>query len=635
MSRWLTKFTQRLRRNSSKHTSEPTPSPQLGSQRILRPPSVQSGQNASTLWVWDQQGYTPEKNVGDVSPQKNSPEMKKQFGIPLLLTEHIYSSTKELENMGSMTEPPSLDPNLINLSMPPVDTVVRDADVLPETRQPKRLNNLRKWFEVAKKKYKLVTGGIIDRTESEDVRFQKTAAEFDGGSQRKINIFPEEKRKQYKNDKPEKKAHKRERISRRQKLKGSKTTEHSANDSQLSFQPFVDDVLEAVPPEIPAVCESQKLTDDGDTNVGLLVQNVPQLHRSPEWLDQNSLDLSPSTNKRKHSGLVAKQNKPRVHRDSHVAKSEDRTTAEKKTLPSPELSKKDQESQYSPPSSDDNLLTETPREARTSVKRNKKSESQDRNGSTDLQGQKLKTENPPDGVSESDSSVLPKETKSKQSLQKASSKKTKIKKSSISVSISSKVCNTNPRKPTKLKQPKKGKDSETSFGADKNEGAHSLKPKQDTMCEGESNESENSSWCRRICEQDRNLRKIGSRNSEHFTGPLASGRSHCCRKRSGVNKASIHPVRNTPNFSPNQRVNILIRQADNVIEELIDRLAWDMAEAIVSRASYARTLSCHSNQASLMRLRALPTRRQHSSAEGSGNSLPFFQCSRRSTPLVD
>ncbi|CAL8074951.1 unnamed protein product [Calicophoron daubneyi] len=46
-------------------------------------------------------------------------------------------------------------------------------------------------------------------------------------------------------------------------------------------------------------------------------------------------------------------------------------------------------------------------------------------------------------------------------------------------------------------------------------------------------------------------------------------------------------------------------QADQFIEELIDRMAWDVANAIVSRAVYARTLFCRSSPHSISLVKAL------------------------------
>lgn len=589
------------------------------SDRLLQPLSVHAGQDVWTLKSLNQRSYIPDKNVGDVKSQTNSPEVKKRYGVPsLLLTEQVYSA-RELEDMGPNMEPPSLDPSLINLSMPPVDITTQTVDLPLENQPQKQMGNFKRCLLAAKRKYKCTTTESVDRPAMENV------SEFGGNRLENKQTDNESVTSDGKQNKSKKKKGERNTKNEGKKISGgyknkiAKKVEHSANDSQLSFRLTVNDVVETTSPELPVLCESQKLTDGGDTNTGLLMQNAPQLHRSPETLDQNSLlDNNHTVKKRTRSGSFAKQNKPQIQRDSLVTKSADRTNGTEKGTASPELSKRDQESQYSPPLLVENveLVHAKQAKANKSSKRNGTSQQPSRDSSSDLRVHKMSAHAHPNRSSESDLTIPEKDKKSLNGLPRLNSKKKVRTTSSISVLVSAKGCKTNRKLANKNKLFRKVRDSDSSLG--RNEGTYNLSEKRDTQTEAES-ESDNSSWCRRICEEDKILRRNCSR------------RSCSSRKQPYLFKASTQSVRETPKSSPNQRVNVLIRQADNMIEELIDRLAWDMAEAIVSRASSTRTLSSQS----LSRLHALSAKQRHSCADGTAHILGYLQRSRRSTPLVD
>ncbi|VDP88119.1 unnamed protein product [Echinostoma caproni] len=651
MSKWFTNFNLRFRRSNNKRTQECISSKSRPSQSVLQPQSFQVVQNEINQLATDRKSLSPDKNLGDVCVQKITPDTKKPYGVPLLLTEQLYSAGKEAENVGSFTEPPSLDANLMHLSVPPItDHATGVTEEINGGKNQKRLTGFRRWFAEAKKKYLVATSGIVESSEpTKSVTNRESFPDPKGRSETKkfmrvkdgnpIGNVP--KRKKEKKGKKEKKV----------KSKKSKTTEYSAHDSQISYHLPVYGVLEESNVQIPEVCESQKLSDDGDTNAGILMHNVPQLHRSSETLDQRTLisqDLV--VDKQKKTKSIAKHSSPLIHRDSRLAKISERNVGEHNRGQVPDkLSKKDQESQYSPPKRDKVAKVErsNPTTKSTDTKPMHITKSSDHVGLKTEQGgdSKLNMSVPKSQTgqfrvnpSESDSSIVVAEPRTPGAIYKTLRRKSKkTKNTSILVSISSKPWFTASRKRRTCYLSSKLIESEGSGSLERTEGR--LDSQRKETSDAASSASEDSSWCRRICEQDKNLRKNISKqatdSSTHQQGRRSSRSAHRSRKQNDLVRKSSQSGQGTPKSSPKERLNILLRHADTMIEELIDRLAWDMAEAIVSRANYARTLSCRSNQVSVLRIRASSSHRRNTSGDGSACSTPYLQSPPRESPLVD
>ncbi|TGZ52148.1 hypothetical protein CRM22_010694 [Opisthorchis felineus] len=145
--------------------------------------------------------------------------------------------------------------------------------------------------------------------------------------------------------------------------------------------------------------------------------------------------------------------------------------------------------------------------------------------------------------------------------------------------------------------------------------------------------SMDSGWCRRICDEDRRIKKL-SRTGECTCVRRRYGSCRRCTLRAGIFKCTDRTdhcavVQDLP-LACSQCVGIKTNQADVVLEELIGRLARDVAGSILSRATYAKSISSRTHRRTALLVRALLGCQYPGTPDSSSASLSVLSSSQKS-----
>ncbi|KAG5441112.1 hypothetical protein CSKR_202079 [Clonorchis sinensis] len=148
-----------------------------------------------------------------------------------------------------------------------------------------------------------------------------------------------------------------------------------------------------------------------------------------------------------------------------------------------------------------------------------------------------------------------------------------------------------------------------------------------------SNSSMDSGWWRRICDEDRIIKKL-SRTGECTCVRRRYGSCRRCTLRTGIFKCTDRTdhcavVQDLPRAC-SQGVRIKTNQADVVLEDLIGRLARDVAGSMLSRATYTKSISSRTHRRTALLLRALLGCQYLGTPDSSSASLSVLSSSRKS-----
>ncbi|KER30960.1 hypothetical protein T265_02767 [Opisthorchis viverrini] len=145
--------------------------------------------------------------------------------------------------------------------------------------------------------------------------------------------------------------------------------------------------------------------------------------------------------------------------------------------------------------------------------------------------------------------------------------------------------------------------------------------------------SMDSGWCRQVCDKDRMIRKL-SRTGERTCVRRTYGSCRRCTLRAGIFDCTDRTdhcavVQDLP-LACSQGVRIKTNQADVMLEDLISSLARDVAGSILSRATYAKSISSRTHRRTALLLRALLGCQYPGTPDSSSASLSVLSSSQKS-----
>ncbi|KAF7260360.1 hypothetical protein EG68_02085 [Paragonimus skrjabini miyazakii] len=398
----------------------------------------------------------------------------------------------------------------------------------------------------------------------------------------------------------------------------SSTRAHDSEDQRLLLHITPGGEVNPVKRHLSEVCESEKILEGSS---GIVVTHFPpELYRSSENCNKSLIAFSDPEKLHRNRRFSAKLSVVNISQDSCVKKATVREPVKIHSSPFLSVVKETDNTSLSNITPIQNDRTTAPSWSATQKLSTSVGQITDNNT---MNGEKADKSTEP---------ILYQPPSSEVSGEESTRKKNRPKREKKNKSIVKK----NKKQPTKSSA-----ESDSSTKA-KEQDVKDTKEKN-SFSEQASTDSRMSNWCRQICEQDRKLGYRFQKVTECSCNTVRGRINMPCRKcrlKATIVKCSNRPlnhplVRNVSPPACNQGVSVLMRQADVMIEELIDRLAWDLADGILARASYAKSLSCRSSRKTVMLLKALVSCRQGVSPDTSSTSLPFLSSSRRSSLLED
>ncbi|KAF6780492.1 hypothetical protein AHF37_00037 [Paragonimus kellicotti] len=590
MPKWFTKFSRgfQLRRKKISAPVLPTIEDQL------------------LILTAEKKQHVLNRRLGDIVEHGSSPDEfgKKEIGIPLLQYTRL-KNTLDAEYRAKPAESVLFDPYSGNEKTPLTDVKRRTKSLEPDkihsdyflgdkTRDiTVKSRSLRRLFSSAK----AALSGKRTKTKPSCSEKEKASRSFSFGSEGPTETA--------------------ENCSRADS-RISSTRAHDSEDQRLLLHITPGGEVNSVKRHLSEVCESEKILEGGS---GIVVTRFPpELYRSSENCNKSLIASNDPEKLHRNRRFSAKISVINVSQDSCVKKATVREPVMVHSSPLLSIVKEADSISLSNITPIQNDRTTAPSWSTTQKLSVSVGQIPDNNT---MNGEK---------VDKSTEPILYQPTSSEVSSEESTKKKNKPKRGKKNKSIIKK----NKKQPTKSSA-----ESDSSTKA-KEQDKKDIKEKKSSS-EQASTDSRMSNWCRQICEQDRKIGYRFQKVSECSCNTVRGRINMPCRKcrlKATIVKCSNRPlnhplVRNVSPPACNQGVSVLMRQADVMIEELIDRLAWDLADGILARASYAKSLSCRSSRKTVMLLKALVSCRQGVSPDTSSTSLPFLSSSRRTSLLED